>query len=961
MQSKLGEFYQMNLSQYSNDRLSSMQTTGSSDEPQNFSSHRIEASNSFPPPPFPPALSPNTDRLTSIGSRADHFQHDARQNMTSPSSAPFSNLPAIQSTGNDPGKSDASSTSEMDLEDGEVSDEGSGQVSPNVVQAEHLERVELNTLYATSASVIEMRRRASAALKDLHAQRIDFAALLEEGIDQKTLVDLYGETGISIPKIYEKRTDSEIPGKQSLEPLGFGKAQVDQNHEQSHLPTPKASWDLTSSSNIPVLKDVVGKKNKQGQSFDDFADIASQPKPMDRPVPHLESLGQKPKALDPASMPTVETPVAINKAMDRKDYIARMLEARKKNLPKSTPLSDSPVLVTKEVTPPTSKSKTFDEASSSSFVNTAVAIGAATQTPGNQRSSTSFMPSTTRDSDQSAKVQSELEAKKKAQTELARQKMEALLKRGQSKTTNTHQSRPSKSLNTCQVSQNPQYSKEASVPTSASSLPQVLESAARSSIISPSQATPFSIPGLFTSANRPTSDAEPSVTTSVSTPRAATARTPGEDPPSRSSGEPYHFKLSTSNGTMSANVNNSDLGEGHSKSIRVTGSRKRQKAADFIDSPPSRSKRRLGSGDDTSVIIEVSDDELYGDTQEEAADTLFRQITPQPPAIEVRNPADNISFPSPSTKSSALADAPPITPSRVLGAIRDSTPNGSKGLKSKEKEIEEMQRRIAELEQRKKTKSRTSRAQTPGSPPKESVLSPVRNAPLPTVPILPSKVESSNDKSKAVAHATSDASCNADLSMNTFSGPSSTARHEQEESDASYPISKTLQPSLDQHDDPGRISESASSSSSSPKQAQHQQVTTIRASDAVSPKMKESVGPTILSTASSLTVLEPSEKLDPTLNPSNNGKPLPSIVAKNILASGDSEVRTALLRLEQLRVEMALLEKQLQAGTQGGENTAKGSEKTTPTDIPPPAGSGASLPKAVTAPATDSVQQEAGM
>ena len=178
--------------------------------------------------------------------------------------------------------------------------------------------------------------------------------------------------------------------------------------------------------------------------------------------------------------------------------------------------------------------------------------------------------------------------------------------------------------------------------------------------------------------------------------------------------------------------------------IVAKGSRKRQKAADFIDSPSVRARRPLGQDGDTSVVIEVSEDESSGHTEEEPIDaeediamdidddhgqnTLSKEMPSSETGIEkhkaIRDLLPLSNFPARKKASSNIAR---MTSPATL------TPNKSRepeDLKIKEKAIELMNRKIAELEQRIKAKQTASRAQTPGTPgiPKASTMLPGTSA-----------------------------------------------------------------------------------------------------------------------------------------------------------------------------------------------------------------------------------------
>lgn len=159
-------------------------------------------------------------------------------------------------------------------------------------------------------------------------------------------------------------------------------------------------------------------------------------------------------------------------------------------------------------------------------------------------------------------------------------------------------------------------------------------------------------------------------------------------------------------------------------------SKKRQKAADFIEPPSVRVRRPLGQNEETSVIIEISEDETNGDTEDEKMD-IDDDIAMD---IDEDNgqhtpPKQLFSTESASGKPTSIRDLPPLsdfpgrkkissnTPAVTPPAAQTPSKSREPGsLKIKEKEIELMNRRIAELEQRIKAKQTASRAHTPGTP-----------------------------------------------------------------------------------------------------------------------------------------------------------------------------------------------------------------------------------------------------
>lgn len=340
--------------------------------------------------------------------------------------------------------------------------------------------------------------------------------------------------------------------------------------------------------------------------------------------------------------------------------------------------------------------------------------------------------STDEDSQDNLAVQStSTEAKRKAQTDLARQKMEAL----KSRTVSQRQTSISNSLAPPIIQPHP--------------LPQIppssvlhVNSASQAQASNPTQTTPhgsyfspsnerqaFSIPGLFMAPARPSCTVEKEqpiihpltahqgnaqVTTSI---LSSDTMVYAQALPSQSTA------VDASNNKRNLVLTAEALEKPASSASRVNEPRKRQRASDFIDSPPMRPKRTLGQKEDISVIIDVSEDEV--DDSETEADAMdIEQDT------NINSNLRQLQHEGMETgKQRAIRDLPPLTDFPARKKLSDSsafntppavqTPGKLKeqeGLKTKEKEIELMKRRIAELEQRTKAKQTSSRAQTPGTP-----------------------------------------------------------------------------------------------------------------------------------------------------------------------------------------------------------------------------------------------------
>lgn len=149
--------------------------------------------------------------------------------------------------------------------------------------------------------------------------------------------------------------------------------------------------------------------------------------------------------------------------------------------------------------------------------------------------------------------------------------------------------------------------------------------------------------------------------------------------------------------------------------------RKRPVAADFDAPSFTRSKRPFGQNrDDRPLVIDVSDDEAGSDDEDVAMD-LDSQVDQDSPVQVVRTVAENRSitihnlpplsdFPArkPFTPPPSAIHTPPArqNPTKpTLGKPED--------LQRKEKEIEEMKKKIAEAERRKRAKQTSSGRSTP--------------------------------------------------------------------------------------------------------------------------------------------------------------------------------------------------------------------------------------------------------
>ena len=144
--------------------------------------------------------------------------------------------------------------------------------------------------------------------------------------------------------------------------------------------------------------------------------------------------------------------------------------------------------------------------------------------------------------------------------------------------------------------------------------------------------------------------------------------------------------------------------------------RKRPTASDFIENSSVRIKRRMGSNDHPRVLIELSEEEDDTDDGHMDIDDISTPRTNRP------KPSQNPE----SLKAKSIRDLPALSDfsSRVRGGVSSAmntpplvqTPVKAleqERLKQKEEQILLMQRKIAEMEQRRRAKQSISRAQTP--------------------------------------------------------------------------------------------------------------------------------------------------------------------------------------------------------------------------------------------------------
>ena len=563
--------------------------------------------------------------------------------------------------------------------------------------------------------VDEKMEDAQKALLDLHSKGFDFDRIVNAGLNPDVLRKLYTNMGIPVTASSNALQSKIVkpPFVASDVPTESKPSAAMMNIRDEHPIIPQKDLNGDALRNVKASHLVNDEGNSDGQSKNSAA------KDETKTVQNQVSLAKSsnPSALNPLSKAS-GIKAGETRILDRKEYIARMLAAKagKPALSAPTPVSSNISTITELGA--SAQVRSSDAAVETSRTELSAQVRSSDATAASAATAVQQVPSESADIARGTpKKDSDVEAKRKAQTDLARQKIEALKLRE-----NTQQQIRSATSNDAlrDIKQSsakslPNIPVESSIPT-----PRPLLSR-QSSYFSPaSQKPPFSIPGLFMTldAPEPVDTSQPLSNESLAPSRRvgnATFGSPQESQPPQAA---VSAKPSTANKTQFAE-SSFDLNSAPSVTIATTSSssRKRQKASDFIESPSTRVKRPLGQQETTSLIIDISDDELSNSSSEEGFldnDISDRRIT-LPIASQAKASGNGKEIPGKSLVP--LADFSPRTKAVMTPpAAQVSGQSGDlKGLKSKEIEIELMNRKIAELEQRIaiKAKQNTSRSHSP--------------------------------------------------------------------------------------------------------------------------------------------------------------------------------------------------------------------------------------------------------
>lgn len=531
-------------------------------------------------------------------------------------------------------------------------------------------------------SVLDIRKLAKNALLGLLPHSIRYGDLIAAGVDEATLRSLYEEIGVKVPPqtppamTEEDNTDM---GQKHSAKLVASNGHRNEGQNQHALPAARPAPPLPSSSPKTVTskesgQDLVGLSRKEfgipvGAPVKRQEEVKSGAKSTSLPVPN--------PALK-SSQPTVTS----SKPLERKEYIARMLAA--KNAITKAP---SVHALSNQVPPPV-KSGSNHVAKDDTSVS--LIAGNTKDLPS---SKSPFTGSGTMDS----------EAIKQAQTNLARQKMEALKKRSFSQ--------PEHAL---PLRIEPQAPFTTTTPAPAPSLaaaPNTSPQSQQSLSFQPSASQPLQETRHINN-SRPES---PRIPTVAQTDKVQVSTAPF-------SGIPGLFMTSAPlAGSHSAapptpTVSQQPATAGSS----ITNPRKRPLAADLNDLSTSTLKRPFGQTRQVEVVIDVSDDDtvdMADDSDMEIGDAEKGTISRQSQTAADNSATKSVHDPTLprdiSRRKSVVAASTLDTPSA------SQTPGSGKrpeDLRTREEQIQLMHEKIAELEQRRKSKQSTSRAHTPGTP-----------------------------------------------------------------------------------------------------------------------------------------------------------------------------------------------------------------------------------------------------
>ncbi|KAK2754400.1 hypothetical protein FQN54_007044 [Arachnomyces sp. PD_36] len=513
------------------------------------------------------------------------------------------------------------------------------------------------TLPFNVKSPTQLRVMAQGALLGLAPHNVRFNELVDEGIDPTILRRLYEDIGIKINSDLEE-------GKSSAQAISSATSTGSAEEDNYTPPEPMKDIEI---QHIPSSNSTPRSEAAHPPTLSALGPGASQGKPQDQEPQKSNEVVTEPP-----------TTAASGKPLERKEVIARMLAARAKK-----PASNQ--------TGPAKESSNAQPDYQPKVDDKRNGVASPTTTPDTQSQS-------------ARSTEALVKEKNKAQTELARQRMEQLKKQGFIK------------------------SNRRSNPDSASASPPPQPQKFNNNI--PDHAMPDSSQGHQESMHYPLPDRPPAT---------------GSEHQSRIPG-----LFMTNSDQLMSDVKESpkviSLPQASPVSRPVSKPqmlpRKRPVASDFTDEPFSSAKRPFQQ--EERVVIDISEDESMYDGDE-------RMDIDQDPGSKAQSlrhkPQEILSQTRDQPSADMVSKTPAKTPPRPSSQVAPISRTPGKGndqehLRQKQLEIDAMRKRIAEFEKRHKAKQTASRTQSPGSQ-----LHPVSSLPE-TPPIVQEKPLTGNKETK---------------------------------------------------------------------------------------------------------------------------------------------------------------------------------------------------------------------
>ena len=572
-----------------------------------------------------------------------------------------------------------------------------------------------------------LHAQVKSALLNLHQGQIGFGSLLAEGVDESILRGLYHDIGIQVTDGSAK-SDNLSPTGQHSQQSKVPEGDLHNNITTLHAPSLSSLAISTSSPKLTEPRKSLEPSSSahasqhirtQDTSGDLTVAVSASSevlKDTQRNSPILIA-SQSAKLNIVGLNKTPSTVASGDRALERKDYIAKMLAAK---VGKATAIKSpkSIEFAKKLKVPPVQNIDPADAATATNLPDSSLTFP------------DKSLPNT----------QDDVEAKKKASTDLARRKIEALMSRSvEAHAVPTNSVAVSHTQEPLERMESPISREESVRPTSRSSMlpkPQTVEqpyvfSDSASQQYTP--ATPFfaplegkstiGLPGLSMSYPpdpSPIASRESFFhmdnTAAQQTPLSTFEENNRAKPLTPAHPEVQYVQPIT----KPANSVEDRMTGIHAVSIAETASpiisRKRAIAADFIDGPADNMKRRAGSNGHIEVVIEVSDDEGLADDDMDIESSVQDSSTGEPSRTRTS-----------ASRSKAIRDLPPLTnfPSRPTAtntAYSNSPvsvqPPGKAGepkeLTETEEKIRLLKQMIAEKEERQRAKLTSSGAPSPG-------------------------------------------------------------------------------------------------------------------------------------------------------------------------------------------------------------------------------------------------------